>query len=325
MIEFQPKLLLQLYRTMLLIRRFEETAMELKARQIIPGLLHLYIGEEAVATGVCAALRQDDYISSTHRGHGHCIAKGGDISLMMAELLGREKGYCRGKGGSMHIADIDLGILGANGIVSAGMPIAGGAGLSVKMRGTDQVVACFFGDGGSNQGAFHESLNLAALWKLPVIYVCENNQYAISVAQCRSCSVPDIYVRKEAYGIQGGMVDGNDVMAVYEAAKEAVARARRGEGPTLIECKTYRWRGHYEGEADRTYSYRPKQEIEEWMERCPIRRFQKVLLSKEILSQDDLKEVEQEIQKDLEAAVQFAQNCPWPEPQDALKDLYCEE
>jgi pyruvate dehydrogenase E1 component alpha subunit len=325
MIEFQPKLLLQLYRTMLLIRRFEETAMELKARQIIPGLLHLYIGEEAVATGVCAALRQDDYISSTHRGHGHCIAKGGDISLMMAELLGREKGYCRGKGGSMHIADIDLGILGANGIVSAGMPIAGGAGLSVKMRGTDQVVACFFGDGGSNQGAFHESLNLAALWKLPVIYVCENNQYAISVAQCRSCSVPDIYVRKEAYGIQGGVVDGNDVMAVYEAAKEAVARARRGEGPTLIECKTYRWRGHYEGEADRTYSYRPKQEIEEWMEKCPIRRFQKVLLSKEILSQDDLKEVEQEIQKDLEAAVQFAQNCPWPQPQDALKDLYYEE
>jgi TPP-dependent pyruvate/acetoin dehydrogenase alpha subunit len=158
-----------------------------------------------------------------------------------------------------------------------------------------------------------------------VIYVCENNQYAISVAQCRSCSVPDIYVRKEAYGIQGGVVDGNDVMAVYEAAKEAVARARRGEGPTLIECKTYRWRGHYEGEADRTYSYRPKQEIEEWMERCPIRRFQKVLLSKEILSQDDLKEVEQEIQKDLEAAVQFAQNCPWPQPQDALKDLYYEE
>ena len=321
----QPKLMLQLYRTMLLIRRFEEKAMELKARQIIPGLLHLYIGEEAVATGVCAALRQDDYISSTHRGHGHCIAKGGDISLMMAELLGREKGYCRGKGGSMHIADINLGILGANGIVSAGMPIAGGAALSVKMRSTDQVVACFFGDGGANQGAFHESLNLAAVWKLPVIYVCENNQYAISVAQSRSGSIRDIYLRKDAYGIQGGMVDGNDVVAVYEAAKEAVSRARQGGGPTLLECKTYRWRGHYEGEADRTYAYRSKQEIEEWMERCPIKRFQKVLLGKGILNQDGLNQVDQEIQKDLEQAVQFAQNCPLPEPQDALKDLYYEE
>ncbi|MGD0623315.1 MAG: thiamine pyrophosphate-dependent dehydrogenase E1 component subunit alpha [Thermodesulfobacteriota bacterium] len=321
----QPQRMLQLYRTMLLIRRFEEKAMELKARQVIPGLLHLYIGEEAVATGVCAALRQDDYISSTHRGHGHCIAKGGNISLMMAELLGREKGYCHGKGGSMHIADIDLGILGANGIVSAGMPIAGGAALSIKMRGTDQVVACFFGDGGSNQGAFHESLNLAAVWKLPVIYICENNQYAISVAQSRSGSIRDIYLRKDAYGIQGGMVDGNDVMAVHEAAKEAVARARRGEGPTLLECKTYRWRGHYEGEADRTYAYRSKKEIEEWMERCPIKRFQRVLLGKGILNQDGLNQVDQETQKDLEEAVQFAQNCPWPEPQDALRDLYNEE
>ena len=321
----QPQRMLQLYRTMLLIRRFEEKAMELKARQVIPGLLHLYIGEEAVATGVCAVLRQDDYISSTHRGHGHCIAKGGDISLMMAELLGREKGYCHGKGGSMHIADIDLGILGANGIVSAGMPIAGGAALSIKMRGTDQVVACFFGDGGSNQGAFHESLNLAAVWKLPVIYICENNQYAISVAHSRSGSIRDIYLRKDAYGIQGGMVDGNDVMAVHEAAKEAVARARRGEGPTLLECKTYRWRGHYEGEADRTYAYRSKQEIEEWMEKCPIKRFQKVLFGKGILNQDGLNQVDQEIQKDLEEAVQFAQNCTWPEPQDALRDLYSEE
>jgi pyruvate dehydrogenase E1 component alpha subunit len=225
----------------------------------------------------------------------------------------------------MHIADIDLGILGANGIVSAGMPIAGGAALSVKMRGTDQVVACFFGDGGSNQGAFHESLNLAAVWKLPVIYVCENNQYAISVAQSRSGSIRDIYLRKDAYGIQGGMVDGNDVVAVYEAAKEAVSRARHGEGPTLLECKTYRWRGHYEGEADRTYAYRPKQEIEEWMERCPIKRFQKALLGKGLLNQDGLNQVDQEIQKDLEEAVQFAQNCPLPEPQDALRDLYCEE
>lgn len=311
-----------LYRTMLLIRRFEERAIELKARQIIPGILHLYIGEEAVATGVCAALRADDYIASTHRGHGHCIAKGGDISLMMAELLGREKGYCHGKGGSMHIADIDLGILGANGIVAAGMPIAGGAALSIKMRGTNQAAVCFFGDGAANQGAFHESLNMASIWKLPVIYVCENNQYAISVAQSRSCSIRDIYMRKDAYGIQGSMADGNDVLAVYEAVKEAVDRARRGDGPTLLEFKTYRWRGHYEGEADRTYTYRSKEEIAEWMEKCPIKRFQKVLLAEGILDQGGLNLIEQEIQNDLEKAVQFAQNCPFPEPQDALKGLY---
>ncbi|MDI6755280.1 MAG: thiamine pyrophosphate-dependent dehydrogenase E1 component subunit alpha [Thermodesulfobacteriota bacterium] len=323
--QLNNEFMIQLYRTMLMIRRFEEKALDLKARQIIPGLLHLYIGEEAVATGMCAALRRDDYISSTHRGHGHCIAKGGDISLMMAELLGREKGYCRGKGGSMHIADIDLGILGANGVVAAGMPISGGAALSIKMRGKDQVVACFFGDGGSNQGAFHESLNMAALWKLPVIYVCENNQYAISVAQSRSCSIRDIYLRKDAYEIEGCMVDGNDVLAVYQAAKETVDRARRGEGPTLIECKTYRWRGHYEGEADRTYTYRTKQEIEEWIDRCPIKRFQKVLLDQGVVSQVGLNQIEQEIQSDLQKAMEFAQNCPFPEPQDALKDLYYEE
>jgi pyruvate dehydrogenase E1 component alpha subunit len=316
---------IQLYRTMLRIRRFEEKAIELKAQQIIPGLLHLYIGEEAVATGVCAALRRDDYISSTHRGHGHCIAKGGEISRMMAELLGRKEGYCRGKGGSMHIADIELGILGANGIVAAGMPISGGAALSIKMRGKDQVVACFFGDGGSNQGAFHESLNLVALWKLPVIFVCENNQYAISVAQSRSTSIRDIYLRKDAYGMAGCMVDGNDVLGVYQAAKAAVDRARRGEGPSLIEYKTYRWRGHYEGEADRTYTYRTKQEIEEWMGRCPIKRFQMVLLDQGIVSQDELKKIEQEIQSDLQKAVEFAQNCPFPNPEDALKDLYYEE
>ena len=320
----QPEMMLQLYRTMLMIRRFEEKAVDLKARQIIAGLLHLYIGEEAVATGVCASLRKDDYISSTHRGHGHCIAKGGDVSLMMAELLGRKAGYCQGKGGSMHIADIDLGILGANGIVAAGMPISGGAALSIKMRGTDQVVACFFGDGGSNTGAFHESLNMAAVWKLPVIYVCENNGYAISVAQSRACSVRDIYLRKDAYGIQGCAVDGNDVLAVYEAAKEAVVRARHGEGPTLIECKTYRWRGHYEGEADRTYSYRTKQEMEEWMEKCPIKRFQKRLAEAEILDQKGLNQIEKEVQEELEKAVQFAQNSPFPEPQEALKGLYVE-
>jgi pyruvate dehydrogenase E1 component alpha subunit len=309
---------------MLRIRRFEEKLIELKAQGAIPGVLHLYIGEEATASGTCAALRKDDYITSTHRGHGHCIAKGGDISRMIAELFGRSTGYCHGKGGSMHIANINLGILGANGIVSGGMPIAGGAGLSIKMRGTDQVVVCFFGDGAANQGAFHESLNMAALWKLPVIYVCENNQYAISTAQCRSASIKDIYLRKDAYGMHGCMVDGNDVMGVYEVAQQAVDRARHGEGPTLMECKTYRWRGHYEGEADRSYTYRTDEEIEEWKKRCPIERFRRKLLEEGILGKNDFDEMEHDIKKEIEEAIQFAESSPFPDPEDALTGLYVE-
>jgi pyruvate dehydrogenase E1 component alpha subunit len=315
---------LQLYRTMVRIRQFEEKLVELKAKMIIPGLLHLYIGEEATATGVCAALRIDDYITSTHRGHGHCIAKGGDTSRMMAELFGRSTGYCHGKGGSMHIADTKLGILGANGIVSAGMPIAGGAALSIKMRGTDQVVASFFGDGGANQGAFHESLNLAAVWKLPVIYVCENNQYAISVAQSRSTSIRDVYLRKAAYGIEGCMVDGNDVMAVYEVAREAADRARRGDGPTLIECKTYRWRGHYEGEADRTYAYRTGEEAQEWLKKCPIQRFRAQLIKEGVAGKDALEEIDMEIQGEIEKALEFAESSPFPDQEDAFSGLYIE-
>jgi pyruvate dehydrogenase E1 component alpha subunit len=318
----QSELKLQMYRTMLRIRRFEEKLIELKARASIPGLLHLYIGEEATATGVCAALLPNDFITSTHRGHGHCIAKGGEISRMMAELFGRITGYCKGKGGSMHIANLELGILGANGIVGAGMPIAGGAGLSIKMRGTDQVVACFFGDGATNQGAFHESLNMAALWKLPVIYICENNQYAISVAQNRSTSIKDVYMRKDAYGIHGCMVDGNDVMAVYEAAQDAARRARNGEGPTLLECKTYRWRGHYEGEADRTYTYRTAEEIEGWKKGCPIERFRKKLLEEKAFVQEDFDRINLEVKQEIEEAIRFAEDSPFPEPEDALKGLY---
>ena len=318
----QSELKLQMYRTMLRIRRFEEKLVELKARASIPGLLHLYIGEEATATGVCAALLPNDFITSTHRGHGHCIAKGGEISRMMAELFGRITGYCNGKGGSMHIANLELGILGANGIVGAGMPIAGGAGLSIKMRGTDQVAACFFGDGATNQGAFHESLNMAALWKLPVIYICENNQYAISVAQSRSTSIKDVYMRKDAYGIHGCMVDGNDVMAVYEAAQDAARRARNGEGPTLLECKTYRWRGHYEGEADRTYTYRTAEEIEGWKKGCPIERFRKKLLEEKAFVQEDFDRINLEVKQEIEEAIRFAEDSPFPEPEDALKGLY---
>lgn len=312
----------KLYRTMLLIRRFEEKLIELKAQLAIPGLLHLYIGEEAVATGVCAAIRQDDCITSTHRGHGHCIAKGGDPSRMMAELYGRSAGYCHGRGGSMHIADFNLGILGANGIVSAGMPIAGGAALSIKMRGMDQVVVCFFGDGGANQGVFHESLNMSALWKLPVIYVCENNQYAISVGQSRSASIQDLYLRKDAYGMHGCKVDGNDVMAVYEAAQEAVDLARRGEGPTLMECKTYRWRGHYEGEGDRMYTYRTKREMEEWNKKCPIERFRRKLLREGLLGKEELANIELDIQGEIEHALQFAEDSPFPDTKDVFAGLY---
>lgn len=320
--ELDEKKMVELYRTMLRIRRFEERVMDLYARQMVMGIVHLYIGEEAVATGVCANLRKDDYITSTHRGHGHCIAKGGDLRLMMAELFGRSRGYCRGKGGSMHIADFNLGILGANGIVGAGMPIAGGAGLSIKLRGTDQVAVSFFGDGACNQGSFHESLNLAAVWKLPVIFVCENNQYAISAAQKRVGAIEDYYLRKAAYGIEGCKVDGNDVLAVYQAASEAVARARRGEGPTLIECKTYRWRGHYEGEADRTYLYRTKEEIEQWMKQCPIERFKKVLLERNVVRESDLKAIEDEIEQELREAVEFAETSPEPELEEALTGVY---
>jgi pyruvate dehydrogenase E1 component alpha subunit len=319
-----PKKKTELYQTMVRIRRFEEKVIDLYARQQIPGIVHLYIGEEAVASGVCANLRKDDYITSTHRGHGHCIAKGGDLRLMMAELFGKVTGYCHGKGGSMHIANIDLGILGANGIVGGGLPIAGGAALSIKMRGTDQVAVCFFGDGACNQGTFHESLNLAAAWRLPVIYVCENNQYGLSTAQQRVGAIHDYYLRKEAYGIEGCKVDGNDVLAVHEAAQEAVERARQGKGPTLIECKTYRWRGHYEGEADRTYLYRTKEEIEQWMKRCPIERFKKSLLAEGLAKESDLEKIDRTIQENLEDAIRFASDSPEPNPEDALKDIYCE-
>ena len=322
--KLEPEKMLGMYQTMLRIRRFEEKVMDMYARQLIPGITHLYIGEEAVATGVCTNLKTDDYITSTHRGHGHCIAKGGELKLMMAELFGKTTGYCRGKGGSMHIANIDLGILGANGIVAAGMPIAGGAALAIKMRKGSQVVVSFFGDGACNQGAFHESLNLAAVWKLPVVFVCENNLYGISVAAKRVGSIQDYYLRKASYGIEGCKVDGNDLLAVYEAAGEAVSRAREGKGPTLIECKTYRWRGHYEGEADRTFLYRPKEEIEEWMKKCPIDRFKKFLLEKKVSKETNLKKIDEQIQGEIEEAIEYAKNSPDPNPEDALRDVYCE-
>src|SRR3981081_585235 len=272
-------LLLKMYEQMLTIRRFEERAGKEFAAGKIPGFVHLYAGEEAVAVGVCSHLTDDDYITSHHRGHGHCIAKGVDIREMVAELLGREAGACRGKGGSMHIADVHKGMLGANGIVGGGFPLATGAGLTCKYNGQGQVAVCFFGDGAANQGTFHESLNLAGIWKLPVIYVAENNGYAESTPVTYHMSCRDIAERAAGYGMPGVTVDGLNVFAVYEAAGEAIARARRGEGPSLIECKTYRYYGHFEGD---TVMYRTKDELEFYRGRDPILGLRRVLMERSL-------------------------------------------
>ncbi len=311
--------LTDLYRTMVRIRRFEERVAREFAEGNIPGSVHLYIGEEAVATGAIAHLRKDDYIMSTHRGHGHLIAKGGDTKLMMAELFAKKTGYCLGKGGSMHIASLDIGMLGASGIVGSGIPIATGAGLSAKMRGTDQVTICFFGDGASNIGRFHEGINLASVWRLPVVFVCENNLWAVSVPTSCSLSVPNVADRAVGYGIPGVIVDGMDVVAVYEAAGEAVARARRGEGPTLIEAKTYRFRGHFEGDAG---TYRPKEEVEEWLKRDPIKSFKDKLIKMKVLTEKEADEIDQAAREEMDEAVKFAQESPFPEPEEALKNVY---
>ncbi|MGI6284726.1 thiamine pyrophosphate-dependent dehydrogenase E1 component subunit alpha [Neomoorella humiferrea] len=312
---------LQMYELMVKIRVFEEKIIDIYARGAMPGLAHLYIGEEAVAVGVCSALDEGDYITSTHRGHGHCIAKGARLDRMMAELLGKVTGYCQGKGGSMHIADFDKGILGANGVVAAGIPIATGAGLAIKQRRGTQAVACFFGDAATNQGVFHESLNMAGLWKLPVIYVCENNFYGISVSQRRHQPIEDISIRAASYNMPGVTVDGNDVLAVYQAAKEAVNRARRGEGPTLLVCKTYRWRGHHEGDPNRGTRYRSMAEIEEWMARCPIKRCEEYLLARGVVPAT-LEAIKKKVYDELEEAVKFAESSPYPNKDVALSDVY---
>lgn len=314
--------LLEMYRQMLTIRSFEEKVFELYGQNLVPGTIHLYAGEEAVAVGVCVNLRQDDYITSTHRGHGHCIAKGAKLDKTMAEILGRKTGYCKGKGGSMHIADFSIGMLGATAVVGAGIPIATGAGLSIKLRGTDQVVACFFGDGASNQGTFHEGVNLAAIWSLPVVFVCENNLYAMGTKQSRVMLVDNIAERAVAYGIPGVVVDGNDVLAVYEATHEAVARARRGEGSTLLECKTYRLKGHSRFDPA---AYRPKEEVDEWLKRDAIALFQTKLLERGILTETDTKRILQDVRNEVEKGTKFALDSPFPEPHEALDDVYARE
>lgn len=313
--------LLGFYRTMLRIRRFEERVKELFLEARLYGSVHLYIGEEAVATGACAALRGGDVISSTHRGHGHCIAKGLSLDGMMAELMGKATGYCKGKGGSMHIADLDQGMLGANGIVAAGIPISTGAALGFWVRGSGEVALCFFGDGGANHGAFHEGINLAALYKLPVVFVCENNQFAQYHAVTQDLPIEDVATRAVSYGIPGVVVDGQDVLAVYAAAKEAVDRARRGEGPTLIEAKTYRYEGHFLGDPE---PYRKKEDVVRWRERDPIQLFGARLQEWAVATAADLGTIEQAVCGDVAAAVAFGESSPEPEPDllyaDVLKD-----
>jgi TPP-dependent pyruvate/acetoin dehydrogenase alpha subunit len=311
--------LIDMYRTMLQIRRFEESVAREFAAGNIPGSVHTYIGEEAVAVGAMANLRIDDYILSTHRGHGHLIAKGGKTDRMMAELFGKKTGYNLGKGGSMHIADVDIGMLGAVGIVGSGISLATGAGLSAQIRETGQVALCFFGDGGSNTGRFHEGINLGAIWKIPVIYICENNLWAVSTPASYSLGIDDIADRAISYGIPGVVVDGMDVIAVYEAAGEAVERARRGEGPTLIEAKTYRFRGHFEGDIG---DYRSKEEIEKWMKRDPIKLFKEKLFEMKILTEKQAEGINREMLKEMDRAVQFAKESPYPDPEEALKDVY---
>ncbi len=311
--------LLEMFRCMVKIREFENRAHEMFLAGELPGFLHLYLGEEAIAAGVTAALRTDDWVASSHRGHGHLIAKGGDIRLMMAEIFGRSTGYCKGKGGSMHIADLDLGILGANGIVGGGIPIATGAALACQYRGTDSVVVSFFGDAASNRGTFHEAVNMAAVWDLPVIFVCENNLYGVSTCQRDHMRITDVAERGAAYGIPGVVVDGNDVEAVYEATVTAVASARRGAGPTLLECKTWRHQGHFVGDP---CAYRDPSEHEEWMAKDPILRGTRMLIERGFATKDAIARLTSEIKAEIEEAIEFGRSSPWPDVADLLTDVY---
>ncbi len=307
---------------MVLIRKFEEGAEESYTRGLIHGTMHLSIGQEASAVASCMALSDQDKITSTHRGHGHCIAKGADLGKMFAEFFGKETGYCKGRGGSMHIADVEKGNLGANGIVGGGLPIAVGAALSAKRLRTGAVTVCFFGDGANNEGAFHEALNMAAIWKLPVVFVCENNQYGMSTSMERSTAVKRVAERASAYAMPGITVDGNDFSAVAEAVDAAVALARRGEGPSLVENRTYRWRGHSKSDRNR---YRTKEEITEWQARDPIRRMAETLIDHKILTTDEVSAIEAEADRIIEDAITFAKDSPPPRIEEATRYVYTED
>jgi pyruvate dehydrogenase E1 component alpha subunit len=311
-----------MYYRMQLIRRFEEIAEEQYKRGNLPGFIHFYIGQEASAVGICSALRQDDYITSTHRGHGHLIAKGGRVDLLMAELAGRVTGYCRGKGGTMHAADVNLGILGANGIVGGGQGIATGAALAAKKRGSGQVAVCFFGDGAANQGLLAEVMNMASIWKLPAIYVCEINGFGeYSRTEEVSADAP-FTARAAAFNIPAQAVDGNDVLTVYQAASAAVARARAGQGPSFIESHTYRLRGHHVGDVGELRRYRKNSEIEERWKQEPIGRFRNYLLSEAGWSEPQLVEIDQRVEEEMADAVKFALESPSPEKSETWEHVY---
>jgi TPP-dependent pyruvate/acetoin dehydrogenase alpha subunit len=321
MAEIPRDKLLWMYDRMRLIRTFEDKAAELFAQGLLPGFIHLYAGEEAIAVGCMGHLADDDMITSTHRGHGHCIAKGVGVREMMAELFGKATGACKGKGGSMHIADVSKGMLGANGIVGAGGPLACGAALTAKTLGRHTVTLCFFGDGAAEQGTMHESMNLAAIWKLPVVFVCENNLFAESTPWTYHCSAKDIADRGTAYNIPGVLVDGTDIFAVYEAAGEAIARARRGEGPTLIEARAFRYYGHFQGDAIRYYTDEARAEQRA---KDPIDQFRRRVLDRHLLSPEDLDVIDARAHQQVDEAVEFGKTSPSPAPDQVATDVYVE-
>ena len=310
----------KLYTTMVTIRHFEELASNAVAQRQISGSMHQSVGQEAVPTGICAHLRNDDYIASTHRGHGHCIAKGVDPKLMMAELFGKATGCNKGKGGSMHIADMSKGMLGTNGVVAASVPLAVGAALTSSVNGTDNVAVAFFGDGGANQGVLHESMNLASVWKLPVIFVCENNQYAESTPVEYATSVTNVADRAASYNMPGVVVDGMDLFAVYEAAGEAVGRARSGQGPSLLECKTYRFYGHHGG--DDRYSYRTVEEENHWRDLDPLLLFRNRVTDDGTFQEEELDRIAAAAEQEIQDGIKFADDSPFPSPEELYTDVY---
>jgi pyruvate dehydrogenase E1 component alpha subunit len=315
---YSREFLEQLYRTLYTIRVFETECIKLYRQGLIIGYFHPYLGEEAIATGACAALREDDYIVSTHRGHGHCIARGGQLNKMVAEVLGRETGYCKGRGGSMHIADIATGNIGANGIVGGGLPIAVGVAMGVHVRGSDQVTIIFFSDGACNNGVFAESLNLAAIWNLPVVFMLENNQYAVSSPVEEMSRVPDLYKRGDGYGVEAHQVDGNDVLAVYEKTCEAVDTCRLGKGPVLLEAKTYRHSGHHVNDPG---TYMPKERLEYYRARDPIKIARSNLIEHARCTDHDIETIEQHINRQMEKAIEFGKNSAQPSVEDFLEEI----
>jgi len=321
--QLSKKKMIEMYETMVRIRRFEETVGELTTSGTISGFVHLCIGQEAIAAGVCATLKDTDYITSNHRGHGHMIAKGGEPEKMMAELFAKANGYCKGKGGSMHIANMDIGILGANGIVGGGPPLAVGAALTSQYKDLGKVSVCFFGDGASNQGTVHESMNLASVWNLPVVFIVENNGYGEFTCQAAHQCIQDVADRAPGYGIPGIVVDGNDVVAVWEAASKAIARARSGKGPSLVECKTFRIAGHFEGDPQ---FYRDKDEIKEWQrpDKDPILRFEINLLDNGVITKKIAEKIREAAKLEIERAVETAKSGPYPDPVELMADVYAD-